>query len=230
MHLLTLGLVPLLSFFFVSAQAAVCEVPHASYGALKSEMAQKHHGTWVLLKDVAITKNTIGYGPGGNTAFEATFYDGKVWLANADDTKPNGVMGWHDYAQAEGNVFAVTATANAWLPLQKLDGVFDVDELNMVLDEAVESLGCQTALLPFTIEGIAKSVSWSIESNPDKKTGRYENEPVIIVGIYASAKRDEFFAMPNTNIHLHAIFPNQGFAGHVTQVSLEPGAKLRLGQ
>jgi len=220
-----------LSFAVFSVQAATCEVPHATYGAKKSELAEKHSGTWVMLKNVKLTPNTIGFGPGGNTAFESTFYNNQAWLSSDDELQPNGVLARHNYGKKEGNVFAVTATANSWTKPQTLDAAGDLDELNMLLDEVVDNLGCeQGALLPFKIKGIAKSVTWSIESNPNKKIGTFKNEPVELVGIYASNKRKEFFAMPNLNFHLHTIFPKRNFAAHVQQIILKPGAKLVLGQ
>ncbi|WP_029408526.1 hypothetical protein [Thiomicrorhabdus sp. Milos-T2] len=220
-----------LSFAFFSAQAATCEVPHATYGAKKSELAEKHSGTWVLLKDIKLTPNTIGYGPGGNTRFESTFYNNQAWLSSADELQLNGVFARHHYDKDVGNIFAVTATANSWREPQVLDSAGDVDELNMLLDEAVENLGCEEgALLPFRIKGVADSVKWSIESNPNKKVETYKNEPVELVGIYASTKRAEFFAMPNLNIHLHVIFPNRNFAAHVQQISLKSDSKLFFGQ
>lgn len=220
-----------LSFAFFSAQAATCEVPHATYGAKKSELAEKHSGTWVLLKDVKLTPNTIGFGPGGNTAFESTFYNNQAWLSSADELESNGVLARHDYGKEEGNVFAATATADSWSEPQILDAAGDMDELNMLLDEAVENLGCeQGALLPFKITGVAESVKWSIESNPNKKVETYKNEPVELVGIYASTKREAFFAIPNLNIHLHTIFPNRNFAAHVQQINLKAGAELVFGQ
>lgn len=212
-------------------QAATCEVPHATYGAEKSELAEKHSGTWVLLKNIQLNTNTIGYGPGGNTAFESTFYNNQAWLSSADEFEPHGVLARKSYTKDEGNVFAVTATPNSWTKPQVLDIIGDLDELNMVLDDVVAELGCEDgALLPFKIIGTAKSVKWSIESNPNKKVETYQNEPVELVGIYASSKRQTFFALPNLNIHVHSIFPNRNFAAHVQQISLKADAELVFGQ
>lgn len=216
--------------FSAVAAAANCSVENATYGALRSEMAQKNTGTWVLLKDVKVDSNTIGYGPGGATAFEATFYDGKAWLAQADATEPDGVRGWHEYADDEGNVFAVTATAQSWLLVQDAPLISGLTDLSSALDRAVAELGCDTALLPFKVEGTARVVDWSIESNPEKMSGTYHDEPVVLVGIYSSADREAFFAVGNMNIHTHAIFPQKGFAGHVTRVEMAPAARIYLGQ
>jgi len=184
----------------------------------------------VLLKDINVENNTIGYGPGGATAFEATFYDSKAWLAQADDGQPYGVRGWHDYTDNEGNVFTVTATASHWMLVQGEQDISSLASLNRVLDQEVANLGCETALLPFKVEGTARVVDWSIESNPEKMTGTYHDEPIVLVGIYSSASREAFFAVGDMNIHTHAIFPDKEFAGHVTRIEMAPDARIYLGQ
>lgn len=213
-----------------TAQAANCEVESATYGSTRAEMAQKRSGTWVLLNDIEVSENTIGYGPGGATEFEATFYDGKAWLAQQDDGQPNGVLGRHTYAADEGNVFTVTATAETWLEIETPTNISSLTTLNQVLTEAASGLGCETALLPFRVEGVAREVEWSIESNPEKMTGTYHNEPVVLVGIFSSADREGFFAVGDMHIHVHSVFPEQGFAGHVTAVKMEAGSRVFIGQ
>jgi|GEM_PF-2757564 len=214
----------------IPAFAATCEVASATYGATRAELAEKRSGTWVLLRDVALSANTVGYGPGGAMAFEATFHDGKAWLAQADASQPGGVLGRHEFGEQEGNVFAVTATPQSWQSVAIAEPMDSLAAINTALGAAIAGMSCQQALLPFRIEGTARSVTWSAESQPTRAEGTFTEEPVILVGIYSSANRDGFFAVGDMNIHAHAVFPARNFAGHVGAVEMLPGAKVFIGQ
>ena len=214
----------------VPALAATCEVASATYGASRAELAEKRSGTWVLLSDIALSANTVGYGPGGAMAFEATFYDGKAWLAQADASQPDGVLGRHEFGEQEGNVFAVTATAQTWQSVAVAVSMDSLAAINAALGSAIAGMGCQQALLPFRIEGTARTVTWSAESQPTRAEGTFTQEPVILTGIYSSADRDGYFAVGDMNIHVHAVFPSRNFAAHVGAVELLPGAQVFIGQ
>ena len=214
----------------VPALAANCEVASATYGAARAELAEKRSGTWVLLQDIALSSNTVGYGPGGGMAFEATFYDGKAWLAQADTTQAGGVLGRHDFAADEGNVFAVTATPEIWQSVPVMGNLDSLAAIDAALASAISGMGCEQALLPFRIEGTARTVSWSAESKPTAVEGEFTGEPVVLVGIYSSANRNGFFAVGEMNIHVHGIFVQRKFAGHIGAVDMLPGAKLFIGQ
>lgn len=224
-------LIALLWIPVCQASAVTCKVPSDVYGATRSELAQKQTGSGVTLSDIPITEHTIGYGPGNQFAFETTFFDGKAWLAQGDETKPHGVAARHVLSKNDKNVFAVTATPSSWLSAIKLDGIDRLALLAAQIDKQVAELGCgEDTVLPFKISGIAQSVTWSIESQPERKIETYQNEPVELVGIYAIARRNDFFAVGKTHFHVHVIFPQRQFAAHVRDVALASGAKLKFGQ
>jgi alpha-acetolactate decarboxylase len=101
--------------------------------------------------------------------------------------------------------------------------------------------GIDTALaFPFMITGVLKAVDWHVIDWPDGDTvhthekhkssglsGTMEEAEVTIVGFYSS-KHHAIFTHHTTNMHMHVINKDHTIAGHVDNLTLGPGAMLRL--
>jgi len=182
----------------------------------------------VKWKDVVLTSNSIGYGPGENHRYELTIADGRVYMARPG--KDSSVIIRHDPKPDEGAAMLQVASPKAWIKQAQLPEINSFDELNFELDQVVDERGCgDDVLLPFKIKGHAHSITWSMDTKPARVTTT-KNQNIVIVGLYNRNSRARYFMVKGYNIHPHVVLTKLGYAGHLRSVELDDGAQLYLPQ
>ncbi len=181
------------------------------------------NGHW---REVALSPHSVGYGPAAHREYELTVADGKVIMARPDGEQ---VEVRDQPRPEEGFAMLQVASPASWVEVGELAAVGTFDDLNFELDQIVEENGCgDDVLLPFRIAGHARSVTWSLDTQPEHKIGESRDEDVVIVGIYNRNDKARYFMVPGYNLHAHVVIPAQGLAGHLRNLELQPGAKLWL--
>jgi hypothetical protein len=212
-------------FALVAAPAAAsCRFPVTSYvkppGALPNDLTAV-----ARFADMRLTPDAVGYGATGERLDEITVAEGELHL-----TRPNrdGVSTRNLAEAGEGPLFMHLAPVQAWSRAQALGAAESLDELAERLDAAVGKAGCaEGATLAFRIVGQAATVTWSLDTRPERREVTTANQPVVIVGIYTTDPGA--YAMPTgRRFHSHVVVPSAGGAGHVRAVQLQPAATLQL--
>jgi len=178
----------------------------------------------VLLRDIPVTGQTVGFGPGAGLASEIILQDGVFHVARKTD---NGIVVTTGTEPAKGAIFVVSADAGQWREPSSLPEVFDLSELSETLGQWAKDQGCTGNLdFPFKITGHASSLDWSVEAKPEKATGTLEDIDLTVVGVYSNHDKKAHFMVPGYNLHAHFVATKAKMAGHVVELSLDEGAKL----
>ena len=181
------------------------------------------NGYW---REIALSPHSLGYGPAAQREYELTIAEGQVTMARPEGT---GVEVRHQPRPDEGFAMLQVASPASWVQAAELAHVGTFDDLNFELDMLVEENGCgDDVLLPFKIIGRARSVTWSLDTQPEHRIGESLDEDVVIVGIYNRNDKERYFMVPGYNLHAHVVISSQDLAGHLRNLELEPGAKLWL--
>jgi len=91
-----------------------------------------------------------------------------------------------------------------------------------------DDLGCgENVLLPFKISGHARSVTWSMDTHPPRVVTSRDQD-VVILGLYNRNQKSKFFMVKGYNLHPHVVLTGEGWAGHMRDLDLTPGARLYL--
>ena len=209
----------------VQAQSVDCNAAITVFGT-RDKMIARDLSASVLLKDVALTPNSVGYGPGVGRASEVTIANGKIRLAHPDD---GGSIVLESQIADQGAAFLVTASPKKWANEIAIDVAFDALDLSDLIGEAATAQGCSgEQTFPFKITGHANELEWSVEGSPKKVVGVSEDVDVVIVGVYSNHDKHRTFTVPGLEIHAHVYVPSENLAGHLVQIILDENAKLFL--
>ena len=202
-----------------------CVTPVQSFSNLE-KMSAGDFSANVLWKDVKLTRNSIGYGPGANRQYELTILDGQVYMARPD--KDGEIRVRNDPKPSEGAAMLQIASPSAWGLYGELSEIQSFDDLNFELDMVADDLGCgEDVLLPFKISGHARSVTWSMDTHPPRVVTSRDQD-VVILGLYNRNQKSKYFMVKGYNLHPHVVLTGKGWAGHLRDLDLEPGARLYL--
>lgn len=203
-----------------------CINPVDSHGE-RERIVQGDYSATVRWRQVALSRNTIGYGSAEQRAYELTIDHGKVHMVRpAED---GGFEVRHDPAPDGSAVMLQLATPSRWQAAGSLDAISSFDDLSFVFDEMQEDLGCgDDAVLPFRIEGHIQEATWSLDTRPKNHVGHAKAQRATIVGIYSSQNKKRLFMVPGYNLHAHIVLHGNGLAGHLRNLTLDEGAQLYL--
>lgn len=202
-----------------------CVSPVQSFSKLE-RMKSGDFTASVKWKDVALTPNSIGYGPGEDHRYELTILDGRVYMARPGEK--DSVIVRNDPKPNEGAAMLQIASPKAWAVKGKLSTISSFDDLNFELDLLIDDLGCNDdVLLPFKIKGHASSVTWSMDTHPSRITTT-KDQNVDIIGLYNRTSKQRYFMVRGYNIHPHVVMRESGYAGHLRSIELDKGAKIYL--
>jgi hypothetical protein len=180
----------------------------------------------VLFKDVGLTENSIGYGPGANHAYEVTIVDGKIFMASPEGEKNIKVR--HKPIDQDGAAMLQIASPKKWINAGKLEAISSFDDLNFALEGIAEDNDCgDDALLPFKIVGHANTLTWSMDTEHPRSTDDKDID-VEIVGLFTAEDKQKYFMVKGYNIHPHVVLTKKDQAGHMRTVDLQKGATLYL--
>lgn len=198
----------------------------ASYSA-REKMGSGDFSPNVYWRDVVLKPTSIGYGPSGNREDEVTIIDGKVFMRHP--TANGGIAVNNQADPDQGLAMLQVASPTAWREANTLDAVSSFDDLDFVLEDQAEEMGCEDdVLLPFKIIGHADSVTWSLDTQPRHLVQDTKDQDVVIVGLYNRNQREKYFMVRGYNLHAHVLMKGIGKAGHLRSLELNDGARLYL--
>jgi hypothetical protein len=212
----------------VSAAEVACKTEVGSWSS-REKMANGDFSANVFARDFLLTATSIGFGSTAWRTDETTIVDGTVYRAHPDAHHVPVMMSQQPEPDS-GFVMLQLASPSTWRrQLEPLPAITSFDDLNFELDDIAETLQCgDNVLLPFKLIGHANSLTWRLDTRPDKLKTDSENVDVIIVGIYNRNQRRQYFMSEGYNLHAHVLLPREKMAGHVENIDLAEGAKLFL--
>lgn len=224
---ITLGIGLVTGSVSASTNEIACVSPVQSFSNL-DKMSSGDFSANIRWKDVALTENSIGYGPGADHRYELTILDGRVYMARPGEG--NSVIVRNDPKPDEGAAMLQLASPKAWVEQGQMSEISSFDDLDFELDQLSEDLGCgDDVLLPFKIIGHASSVTWSMDTEQPRVTTT-EDQDVIVVGLFNRNDKQKYFMVRGYSIHPHVVMPALNYAGHLRNIELDDGAKLYLPQ
>jgi len=147
-------------------------------------------------------------------------------MARPDDS--NVVILRSDPQPNEGAAMLQVITPLNLTKYNELSDISSLEGLNFELDDIVDNSNCnEDALIPFKIKGVAKSITWSMDTQ-NHKIITSKNQEVEIVGIYTKKDKRKYFMVKGFNLHAHVLMPKANFAGHIKDIELQEGATLYL--
>ena len=190
------------------------------------KMKQGDFSPNVLFKDVPLTQNSIGYGPGANHQYEVTIADGKIHM---DAPKgDNEVIVRHNPTAEDGAAMLQVASPNAWAYAGKMEAISSLEDLNFAMESIAEDYDCgDDALIPFKIIGHANTLKWSMDTEHPRVTDEKDLD-VEIVGLFTAKDKSKYFMVKGYKVHPHVVLTAKDQAGHMRTVDLKEGAKLFL--
>lgn len=180
----------------------------------------------VRFADLAITRNSIGYGAAGNRSDEITIADGVIHLA-----RPSGgsFVERERYETGEGGYMVQLVSPESWRPAVTLGSIASLDDLGAAIARTVVGQGCAgPSKLAFKFKVHIQHADWSLDTLPQRGDFVAEAQEAIVVGLYANSDQDKHFVQQGRNIHAHIVLPALGVAGHLKSASFAPGGELAL--
>lgn len=216
---------------FTAAQTAqeIACVTEVGAWSSRVKMAKGDFSANVLMRDLALKPNSVGFGSTAWRQDETTVVDGVIYRAHPDKNN-NPVVKSEKPAPNDGFVLMQMASPHSWLRYEDpLSAITSFDDLNFEFDDLSESLNCgEDILLPFKIVGHANSVTWRLDTQPKSSKTITHNVDVVLVGIYNRNKRKHYFMSEGYNLHTHVLLVPQKVAGHLETIDLSEGSTLYL--
>ena len=210
------------------AADVACKTPVGSWSSREKMMTGDFTAN-VFASELSLAHTSVGFGSTALRQNETTIVDGIVYRAHPNQDQ-QAIVDFSAAAANQGFVMLQMASPKAWLKMpQVLDAIASFDDLNFELDDQSENLGCgEDVLLPFKIVGKANSVTWRLDTQPNKLKRTSHNKAVTIVGIYNRNDRQHYFMSEGYHLHAHVLMTDDKIAGHLENIDLLEGATLYL--
>jgi acetolactate decarboxylase len=221
-----------------TAQAATKAPPVRSFGALKEIIHQGRLEGRTRLA-TALTQ-PHGYALGALAKLDGEFIilDGKAYLSRPDHK--GGVVNSISATGADSAALLVCSSVKAWRDVRVTRPI-----TLSALPETVMARGKAFGLpaggaFPFLVEGPVSHVQWHVADGSKLPPGPSSHEEhakaavhgksdhvaATLLGFYSDHDMGNWLHH-DSNVHVHALLPG-GLAAHLDDVTLEPGAVLRL--
>jgi acetolactate decarboxylase len=222
-----------------TAQPATTHVPEVrSFGALKEII---HEGRLEGRTELATAMTRPhGYALGALAKLDGEFIilDGKAYLSRPD--RKGGVVNSLSPAGADSAALLVCSSVKAWRDI-KVTRAIPLAALPDTVSARGKAMGLPAGgAYAFLIEGPVSHVQWHVADGsklpPGPSTheahakaavhGKIDRVAATLLGFYSDHDMGSFLHH-DSNVHVHALLPG-GLAAHLDDVTLEPGAVLRL--
>lgn len=225
----------LLALVFVSCtETQEYTVEHR--GALRNIMMSGDLSAQADLSTMAGTPHLYALGALEDLKGEVLILDGKPYIATADD---GGLRLSHSFQHSAA--LLVYCEIGSWSTLDVPGEVRSYKEFEEFVAQVASENGVDTSKpFPFLLEGRVGSADWHvvnwkegdtdhshlrhIESGPN---GNLRDREVEILGFYSDSHH-AVFTHHTTNMHLHLITRDRKVAGHLDDLILGEGMRLRL--
>ncbi|MDP3459681.1 MAG: hypothetical protein Q8S09_10450 [Hyphomonas sp.] len=203
------------------ASIGACQSTINVYGS-RTELNEHPDTVAVSLRDVALSPNAIGYGPGAGYLAELTVVDGVWQIARA--TGPGAVTVDTVPGENAGAMFLVTASPDAWAKRTLDTPVEGMTDLEAMISKSAASSGCGAGAVPFKLTGKIQDADWSVVGRPSGARGRIDETAVTLIGLYDPVEADRYFMPKGRSIHVHILTGDGRLSGHLDDfASLEAG-------
>jgi len=170
---------------------------------------------------------------------EFVVLDGRTFLSRPDGA--GGVVNTMSTAGDDSATLMVVAHVAAWTDL-RVTRAIPLAALPDTLAARAGALGLPSGgPFPFMIEGSVSNLHWHVADGrklpPGPSSheahagaavrGRRDAAKVTLLGFY-SDHHAGVFLHHDLNVHVHVLSPSDGLAAHVDEVTVNPGATLRL--
>jgi len=170
---------------------------------------------------------------------EFVVLDGKVFLSRPDDR--GGVVSTTSVTGNDSVALMVFAHVAAWSDL-RVSRAIPLVALQDTVAACAAKLGLpRGGPLPFLIEGAVSNLHWHVADGRNLPPGPSSHEAhtkaairgerdhvsATLLGFY-SDHHTGIFLHHDINVHVHVVLPEERLAGHVDEVTVEPGATLRM--
>ncbi len=217
MKIILTALVSLLLFSSPPAEVKVA-------GEMKKIMREADLSAHISLDTLVNKPHIYGLGPAEGIRGEILILDSKPYWCKVDEGKPATVI--NEKVKA---AMLVYAQVEGWKQTTITDDIKDYSTLEKTVEKFASQEGQSLEEpFPFLIKGNIDSASWHVIDWKDgvvhtfdnhkqfAKYGRFNNEPVTLLGFYSN-KHHSIFTHHTTNMHIHIMDNKKKIVGHLEE-------------
>ena len=194
----------------------------------------------IALEEVRHIRGLYALGPAEELRGEITVIDGDLHISVLNESGEPFELDVQEAWRKQAVFLAYASAPEAGLE-KILQTSATHEDLRKIVEKEAESSGLDidSAAFVVVLEGIAEEVGyhiiWATGAQPHNAAEHKRSKahflerhvPVTILGIY-SRPEEGVITHPGNPLHLHVVINGKGRSGHLDQVRLLPGTRLRL--
>ncbi|MCP3164935.1 acetolactate decarboxylase [Myxococcus qinghaiensis] len=208
------------------------------HGALREMMHQGRTASVVDVAQAAGRRGSFAVGALADLAGEVTVVDGEAWLSYAEQDGTSRTVRTRE--PSAGAALLVVGQLPE-TPGMTLDEDIPLSALGDRIAALAQAQGVDTTQpITFTVEGPLQALAWHVIDGRKLRSGASHQEHAsagvqeqraqatgVLVGFY-STRHQGIFTHHDSDTHVHVVLPEENASGHVDNVTVLRGARLRL--